>query len=150
MMGGSWAGGVRARAGPVDEDIEPRLCGNCSGRGRECVRSNNPHLLQSCKIIHVITQLRQRQGGGKTYHFSRAEVRSTPCRSIRSATVKTPPAHPIAQFCRRIVRKSDLSSLAPGHAAIYRVVAHVGHGRRSAPHARNRDMGWILIIGRLV
>ena len=27
--------------------IGPRLCGNCSGRGRECVRSNRPHLLQS-------------------------------------------------------------------------------------------------------
>ena len=25
----------------------PLLCGNCSGRGRECVRSNRPHLLQS-------------------------------------------------------------------------------------------------------
>lgn len=23
----------------------PRLCGNCSGRGRECVRSKRPHLL---------------------------------------------------------------------------------------------------------
>jgi hypothetical protein len=25
----------------------PRLWGNCSGRGREWVRSNRPHLLQS-------------------------------------------------------------------------------------------------------
>ena len=25
----------------------PRLCGNCSGRGREWVRSKRPHLLQS-------------------------------------------------------------------------------------------------------
>ena len=29
--------------------IGPRLCGNCSGRGREWVRSKRPHLLQSCK-----------------------------------------------------------------------------------------------------
>lgn len=46
MMGGSWDGGVRA-FGPEDEDIEPRLCGNWSGRGREWVRSNKPHLLHS-------------------------------------------------------------------------------------------------------
>ena len=49
MMGGRCAGGVldRIGPGPVDDDIDPRLCGNCSGRGREWVRSNKPHLLQS-------------------------------------------------------------------------------------------------------
>lgn len=29
----------------------PRLWGNCSGLARLCVRSNNPHLLQSCDNI---------------------------------------------------------------------------------------------------
>lgn len=34
-----WLGGT--------PETGPRLCGNCSGRGRECVRSKRPHLLQS-------------------------------------------------------------------------------------------------------
>ena len=28
--------------------IGPRLWGNCSGLGRECVRSKRPHLLHNC------------------------------------------------------------------------------------------------------
>lgn len=41
---GNWVGGVLPRR--LEEARAPRLCGNCSGRGRECVRSNKPHLLQ--------------------------------------------------------------------------------------------------------
>jgi len=41
----SWVGDVRARRDDVARG--PRLCGNCSGRGREWVRSKRPHLLQS-------------------------------------------------------------------------------------------------------
>jgi len=49
--GGNWVlepgpvGGVLPRR--LEEARAPRLCGNCSGRGRECVRSKRPHLLQS-------------------------------------------------------------------------------------------------------
>jgi hypothetical protein len=51
-MGGTalcWGGDVRTLS-----DVEargPRLWGNCSGLGRLCVRSNSPHLLQSCDNI---------------------------------------------------------------------------------------------------
>jgi len=47
MIGGNCVGGVLIRTGPDDDDMDPRLCGNCAGRGRECVRSNKPHLLHS-------------------------------------------------------------------------------------------------------
>jgi hypothetical protein len=46
-MGGSDPGGVRDCAGSDGVVIEPRLCENWSGRGREWVLSNKPHLLQS-------------------------------------------------------------------------------------------------------
>lgn len=40
-------GGERAEDLKVVVTRGPRLCGNWSGRGRECVRSKRPHLLQS-------------------------------------------------------------------------------------------------------
>lgn len=69
-MGGSWfEGGVRPRS--VDAARGPRLCGNCSGRGRECVRSKRPHLLHNTlpgdKLdlrqveVSVVQQLKQRR-----------------------------------------------------------------------------------------
>lgn len=42
-------GGVLMRAGTDGAVIDPRLCGNWSGLGRECVRSNKPHLLHNYK-----------------------------------------------------------------------------------------------------
>jgi hypothetical protein len=46
MSGDTLAGGD-PRDLEIAADIGPRLCGNCSGLGRKCVRSNRPHLLQS-------------------------------------------------------------------------------------------------------
>jgi len=45
MSGDTFAGGD-TRDLEIAADIGPRLCGNCSGLGRKCVRSNKPHLLQ--------------------------------------------------------------------------------------------------------
>lgn len=71
-MGGSDPGGVRDCAGSDGVVIEPRLCENWSGRGREWVLSNKPHLLQSwhmnCKTKTAVAC------DINAYHFSRAEV----------------------------------------------------------------------------
>ena len=56
-MGGTcdeMGGNLPPEGGGLREDLNvlwtigPRLWGNCSGRGLECVRSKRPHLLHSC------------------------------------------------------------------------------------------------------
>lgn len=46
-IGGRRPGGGLRELLNVLVTIGPRLCGNCSGLGLECVRSKRPHLLQS-------------------------------------------------------------------------------------------------------
>ncbi len=56
-MGAIWLGGGSGagdRLRSAEDARGPRLCGNCSGRGREWVRSKRPHLLQSCKSVILV------------------------------------------------------------------------------------------------
>jgi hypothetical protein len=106
-----WGGDVRTLSDDVARG--PRLWGNCSGLARLCVRSNNPHLLQSCDS----TKRRYGRGVQYTNHLARVQAGSPPGGRICSAAVKTPPADPVVQFSCGIVRVYGVERLLHGIVA---------------------------------
>ena len=79
-----------------------RLRGKVFGRGTACVRSNNPHLLQTCvRFRQVFGRLQE------AYHFPRTEHRATPRLCRRGSTVEALSTYTVAEFHLRIIRKKD-------------------------------------------
>jgi hypothetical protein len=97
---------VRGWAMPV---VGPRLCGNWSGRGREWVRSNRPHLLQSCWLC-ARQRLREKSDVKPwvAHHFAGVEARPAPCGRLGRAAVEASPADAVAQLGCRVVGVDDL------------------------------------------
>lgn len=107
-------GGERVEDLKVVVTRGPRLCGNCSGRGRECVRSKRPHLLQSwiCQGLLVSIKLGQKQRKEATHHLARRQARPPPGAGIRGVAVIAFPPDAVRQLRRRIIRVDDVVRLA--------------------------------------
>ena len=92
----------------------PLLCGNCSGRGRECVRSNRPHLLQSYTRRREFsdTPWTTERDAETTYHFAGREARPPPGGGVGRAAVIAFSADAVGELRRRVVRVDDVARLA--------------------------------------
>ena len=94
---------------PVYTTVDRKWCllagGNLFGRGTAWVRSNNPHLLQTC--VHFRQAFRRLH---EAYHFPRTEHRATPRLCRRCSTVEALSTYAVAEFHLRIVRKNDWMS----------------------------------------
>ena len=143
-----WGGDARTLSDDVARG--PRLWGNCSGLARLCVRSNNPHLLQSCNSSE------RRYGGGVqtvqyTNHLARVQAGSPPCRRICCAAIKTPSADPVVQFSCGVICVYSVERLLHGIVA-GNLMSTTGYlcwhhmcGRKICPSTRRALMGrWIV------
>ena len=90
----------------------PRLCGKASGRGRECVRSKRPHLLQSCRQIQGEIGGGDEAQMGATYHFAGCETGPPPGGGVGRTAVVTFPADTVAELRSGIVGVDDVVGLA--------------------------------------
>ena len=140
-----WAGGVLARM--VEEARGPRLWGNCSGRGREWVRSNRPHLLQSWRGRDLNKRglswkCRQEKKGREkkrkeTDDFSWTEIGSAPGGRVGCAAVEAPPAHTLGELCGGVVGVDDVGG----------GLAREGIGEGVGGVAAVRDPGRLVGVG---
>lgn len=91
-----------------------RACEEIARALRGCVYAQTAHTC--CKA--VIASGKLRKGGIPcTDHLARVQARSSPCRCVCSAAVKTPSANPVVQFNRSIVRIYGVTRLLPGVVA---------------------------------
>jgi hypothetical protein len=79
-----------------------RLCGNCSGRGCEWVRSKRPHLLHNYEK-NVVSAYSNEVKHENTCNLPRPRIASPPRARVHRTAIEAPYPHAITEFRRRIV-----------------------------------------------